>query len=358
MDRHGNDVLGDWQALAKQSWDAWADFARRAGAPMDSAPAAATPTATWERALDGMKGYFQWLQSAQSLGSPAPGVDWQAQMRRLFEQAGSPLNEAMANLDSAGARSFEDMMEAWTSAYQRPAAAMRDALAIPAFGLTREHQQQQQQLVSAMVDFVDKLNAYQALLARANTEGVDRLEHRLAEMAESGERVESLKALYNLWVNAAEAAYADVAMSEEFRDAYGAVVDALMHVRALQQEQVSAINRQLGVPTRDEVDSLGKRVQELRRQLRRLQHEVSQAKELKALRDEVDALRSQLAGSGSARASTTKVAAKGAASKRTAAAKSATTKAAATKSARRRTPAKSSARKPAGTARKSAAKKR
>lgn len=291
MERQGNDLLGDWQALARQSWDAWSQFARQAGMASGPAPGAATPSATWERVLDGMKGFNQWLQAAQAYGIDGGGSDWQRQLRSLFEHAGAPLAEAVGDLDSAGAHGFEALMKAWSGA--QPLPALRELLSVPGFGMNREHQHLQQELLAAVLDYGDKLQAYQALLAKANADGVDRLEGKLAEMAEGGERVETLKALYNLWVEAAEAAYAEVAMSQAFRAAYGELTDAQMRMRALQHRQVAQLSRELGMPTRSEVDSLGKRLQELRRQVRAAGH--GEGTELETLRREVAELRRRVA---------------------------------------------------------------
>lgn len=288
MDRKGHDFLADWQGLARQSWDAWKTFAERAGMPMEPAVAAGSPTATWERVLDGMKGYNQWLQAAQAFGG-TPGSDWQAQLRRMFDLAGSPLAEAVGNLDSAGAHGFESLMKSWLAA--SPVPAMRDWLQTPGFGLGREQQHEQQQLMSAVLEYGDRLAAYNALLAKANAEAVDGLEAHLSDMADGGQRVESIKELYNLWVDAAEAAYARVAMSPEFREAYGAMVNAQMRVRAAQQKQVEALAREMGMPTRSEVDSLGQRLQAVRRQAAG----GGAGGEWQALREEVTQLRARVA---------------------------------------------------------------
>src|SRR3546814_17911491 len=88
------------------------------------------------------------------------------------------------------------------------------------------------------------------------------------KMAEPGRQVDSLKALYDLWVDASEEAYAEIALSDEFREVYGEMVNTQMRARQLQQQQTEQICQQLGVPTRSEVSSLGERIQALRRAFR------------------------------------------------------------------------------------------
>jgi hypothetical protein len=99
-----------------------------------------------------------------------------------------------------------------------------------------------------------------------------------------------------LWVDASEEAYAGIALSEEFRDAYGEMVNTQMRVRQLQQKQTEQICQQLGVPTRSEVSSMGERLQALRREFRATQAGTTgdHADEIVALRREVAALKRQL----------------------------------------------------------------
>jgi polyhydroxyalkanoate synthesis regulator phasin len=123
------------------------------------------------------------------------------------------------------------------------------------------------------------------------------LQDKLAEHAEPGRQIDSLKALYDLWVDSAEEAYAEVAMSDEFREAYGEMVNTQMRVRQMQQQQTEQMCQQLGVPTRTEVSSLGERLQALRREFRASQTPASanHADEITALRRELAALKRQVA---------------------------------------------------------------
>jgi polyhydroxyalkanoate synthase subunit PhaE len=138
---------------------------------------------------------------------------------------------------------------------------------------------------------------YQALIQRASQQGMQRLQDKLAEHAEPGRQIDSLKALYDLWVDSAEEAYAEIAMSDEFREAYGEMVNTQMRVRQMQQQQTEQMCQQLGVPTRTEVSSLGERLQALRREFRASQTQASadHVDEITALHRELAALKRQVA---------------------------------------------------------------
>lgn len=304
MSDQANDVMKQYQAWAQQSWDAWMRSLQLAHHP--AAPPASDDLLS--RALGGLKSYSDWLQAAATGGVAGVGQDdWQQSLRQLFTGASQPFAQAFAGIDNAAAHGFAQQWQAWLQAaaqspFGAPGAGFGDA---PAFGYTRERQLQQQALADAIRAYLDTSARYQALILRANAEGFERLQAKLGTHAEPGRQVESLKALYDLWVDAVEDAYADIALSDEFREAYGAMVNAQMHVRQLQQQQVESVCRELGMPTRSEVDSLGKRVQELRREMRAASTgarapKAADDRELDALRAEVAALKRKLASKGEA----------------------------------------------------------
>ena len=74
-----------------------------------------------------------------------------------------------------------------------------------------------------------------------------------------------------MWIDAAEEAYAETALSLEYRKAYGAMVNAQMQLRASLQAIVEQTAGALGLPGRVELDSAHRKIAELERQLRRMQ---------------------------------------------------------------------------------------
>jgi hypothetical protein len=82
--------------------------------------------------------------------------------------------------------------------------------------------------------------------------------------------VRSARALFDLWIDAAEEAYAEIALSPEFRKVYGDLVNAQMRVRAGVQQQVEQVSGTFGMPTRSEVDAAHRKIAQLEREIRRL----------------------------------------------------------------------------------------
>ena len=298
-----NDFMRDYQALARQSWDAWT---RQFQQPPAANPFAPPPTQgvgneTVERTLAGLRSYFDWMQGVSGAGVAQPhAADWQQQLQQVFGGSAQPFAQAFGGIDGAGAEGFARQWQSWWQAAQRSGFGDVPAVsgATPAFGLNREQQMEQQELAAALLASMQASAKYQGLIQRANMQGMQQLQAKLAERAAPGRQVDSLKGLYDLWVDASEEAYAEIALSDEFRDAYGEMVNTQMRVRQLQQQQTEEMCRQLGVPTRSEVSSLGERLQALRRELRASQAGATtdQADEIMALRRELATVKRQLAG--------------------------------------------------------------
>lgn len=294
MSGQTGDFIKDWQVLAQQSWDAWLR-------QLQPSPAVAPPapgSEALERTLAGLKGCFDWMQGVAAAGASQPGADWQTVLRAWAGSGNQPFTQAFNGIDNAAAQGFAQQWQAWLQSVQASGFSVPSAAGsgpVPAFGLHREQLMQQQELAAAIQAALEANARYQELIQRANTQGIERLQARLAQRDAASPPVDSLKALYDLWVDAAEEAYAEIALSDEFRAAYGAMVNSQMRVRQLQQRQTGQWCRELGVPTREEVSALGERLQQLRRDLRKQQGGNDAADEILALRREVTTLRRELA---------------------------------------------------------------
>ncbi|MBA2078738.1 poly(R)-hydroxyalkanoic acid synthase subunit PhaE [Rhodanobacter sp. PCA2] len=296
MNGQAGDFIKDWQVLAQQSWDAWM---RQVQPPAAASPASAFGSDTLERTLAGLKGCFDWMQGVAGASASQPGTDWQSLLRTWAGSANQPFTQAFNGIDNAAARGFVQQWQAWLQSVQTSGFAMPGATGgpIPSFGLNREQAMQQQELAAAIQAALEASGRYQALIQRANTQGLERLQAKLTQPDPSSPPLESLKALYDLWVDVAEEAYAEVALSDEFRTAYGEMVNTQMRVRQMQQRLTGQLYRELGLPTREEVSSLGERLQQLRRDLRK-QAAGDAGEEILALRREVAALKRELAALG------------------------------------------------------------
>ena len=298
----------DYQDMVRKSWEAFAahmqpPFGTSAeDARRSSSTKSASPNLTLDHALAGLKSYADWLQSAAASVS-TPQNDWQQQIQQLFSGAGQPFSHGFAGADNAGAKTFVDQWQAWLNSHQKAdaSAAKSQPPGAAGFGFGNDPHAQQQALADAIAKHLEALQRYQALMQRSNAQAIEKLQARLSKLAAPGQQIESLKVLYDLWVDCAEEAYAEIALSEEFREAYGEMVNTQIRVRQLQQEQTEYLCQQLGIPTRSDVSSLGERLHALRREMRqgKTAPPADHADELAALRRDVALLKEQLLASRS-----------------------------------------------------------
>jgi polyhydroxyalkanoate synthesis regulator phasin len=292
------DFIEQYQAFVRQGVEAWAKQFDPKNEQVEAPPAD-----IMGRLFAGLGGYGDWMKSFTSGEPPAsPFAHGTPPFGQPGMAGGMP---PFGYGPPPGAQPGTDGFDEW-------ARGAREALSMPALGLTREQQEEQQALLLAWIDYAQHYARYQALL-----QGVQGRAGETLRAQGMPADADSLRAVYDRWVNISEEGYAEAAMSAEFREVYASLVNAQMHLKVLQQRQVERFAIQAGMPTRRDVDSLGERLQAVRRELRHMQ---GLAAEVEALRAEVAALRGAKAP--------TKAAPKKAAPKKAAAKKAAAKKAA------------------------------
>lgn len=286
---------GDFDAMARQYWNLWGDALRQwsGGAPV----AAPTPAAGWQQALD-------WW--SRLMPGTAPGVDdvvqrfrlqsgdWFGQMQQLaarfagqdanasdiaqawkqmlgVEQGHGPWREFLGSLQGGGSGGFDSwyrQVRPYLDTLQREAERW---MHLPTFGPMREHQQRWQGLAQAQQDYQRSLLDYEQTMLHVAQLALARFESLLSARAEPGQQITSARALFDLWIDAAEQAYAEVALSPEFRRVYGSLTNAQMQLRLAVTTEIEQICQQLGMPTRTEVDSAYRKIADLERRLHRIE---------------------------------------------------------------------------------------
>ncbi len=311
------DWMADWQALQQQYWSAWSDATRNcagqtpdAGTPWHEGleqwsrmfSGAGKQNETMDRLMAGARSYTALMQSMiAAAGQPTGGGDpkaWTEALRNGFNLVGSdvtlvdnPLAKMLRDIAGPGAQGIEQLSSSFAPFLAQARQEGLSWLNAPAFGYAREHQEHYQKTAAALIEYQDALNRYNALILKSSQRSFAIFENKLVERDEPGRRIDSPRALYDLWVDAAEEAWAEIALSDDFRKVYGDVVNAQMRVRAQVQAEVERIGTDLGMPTRSELNSVHKRLHELRRggngdtRVAELQREVT------AMRVEIAALK-------------------------------------------------------------------
>jgi class III poly(R)-hydroxyalkanoic acid synthase PhaE subunit len=283
-----------FEKIARQYWNAWGD-AMRTGAP-NAAPGTMPG---WQDAID------WWSRMAQGGNADANAAierfnaqarDWYGQMqqvaaqfaghdagpadivaawkRALGELGNNPFQDMFRAMRGQGAQGFEQWSEAaqpYLDAWRKEGSTW---LGMPTFGIGREHQQRWQKLAQAQLDYQQHEAAYNALMLRSSQRAYERFEQKLREREQPGKQLTSARALFDLWIDAAEEAYAQTALSPEFRAAYGARVNAQMRLRQAVQGEVERTSALFGMPTRSDLDAAFRKIADLERSLRNLRDQV------------------------------------------------------------------------------------
>ena len=290
----GGGQAQDFERLARQYWAAWGDALRGTvpGGGQAGAHAWQDAIASWTRQAHGGRSGINdalerfnsqardWYGHMQQVAAQFAGRDHtagdiaQAWKQALGATGTNPFPEMLRSMRGQGLGGLDQWVEdasPWLDAVRGEGMSW---LRMPAFGVGREHQERLQQLAQSLLEYEETKNAYNALMLKATQQAFTIFEDRLAAHEEPGRQIETPRALFDLWIDAAEEAYAGIALSEEFRQVYGRMVDAQMRLRAGMQRQVEQMCSTLGMPTRTEVDAAHRKIVELERALRRLRDAV------------------------------------------------------------------------------------
>jgi hypothetical protein len=182
----------------------------------------------------------------------------------------NPFADVFKHVRGPGQHDFEAWIEQvrpYLDMLQRDRGRWMD---MPAFGFAREHQERWQAAAKAQDEYQAASQDFNTLLAESAQSAFERFEQLLAERSEPGRQLTSARALFDLWIDAAEDAYAELALSQRFRDAYGHMANAQMRVRQHVQDEIERASALLGVPGRTEVDAAHRKIVQLEREVRRL----------------------------------------------------------------------------------------
>jgi class III poly(R)-hydroxyalkanoic acid synthase PhaE subunit len=280
--------MSGWRSLQERFAESWKDSA---GAGQGAAPLM-EGFAQWAKLADAgdgggdalgrmVGGAAQMVQMMQAAlqrtadGANPSGPDWAAAISSALGGLGTasnPMLDALREAAGDGARGFEQMFAEFSAVAAPLRRDFQSLMQLPAFGYQRESQERQQQFTLALDDYREQVDRYNRLMMDASRRALEKLERKLAEHSEPDRQLKSWRALYDTWIDAAEEAYAEVALSPDFRAAYGALVNAQMRVRRHVQQEVERSGAQLGMPTRGELDAVHRKIGELTRRIAELEH--------------------------------------------------------------------------------------
>jgi len=284
----GNNDNNQFEADMRRYWDAWTQSMGGQGA----ASAADFPwresIEQWTRLVttdtppevQELGARFQhqagdWLGTMQAVAARFAGRDTSAaEVAGAWREAAQGQGDALLQWMLGAARGGNALNDQpWARDFAR---ALQGGFAggewmnAPAFGPAREHQARWQALLKMQQEYQGRAEHYVDAIRTVLDDAFKRFEAKLGEHELPGSQLTSARAMFDLWIDAAEEAYAQMALSEDFQRIYGELANAQMRLRAASQNELERACEVLGVPTRSEMDAAHRRITELERELRRV----------------------------------------------------------------------------------------
>lgn len=316
----------DWFELQRKYWDGWSEMSRKAmgtEAPQENpwegamqhwwqAVSPAAPDAAkdfMEKMMSQGKVFYEvanaFTKGLDSTGD-SPLEAWN-QLTKTLDEMQRAFNGSLQDSDNA----FHRMMGFWEMPldnWQRLVSSMSPipgdflrnmphdqvrqnldkVLSAPGLGYTREEQGQYQDLMRCAMDYQKALQEYMGFYGKVGVKSVTRMRGALESLGQQAQTIDSGRALYDSWVGCCEDVYAEEVITDDYARISGNLVNSQM---ALKNRMAVIVDENLGamnMPTRSELRTLQDRLQETRR-------------ENKRLRRDLDALQKQVAGLASAK---------------------------------------------------------
>ena len=318
-----NPWASQWFNAQQQFVDAWSDMAKSGDADNNSqSDLWAQSFDLWRKAsgaqvqpdfqqamdkcMDMGKGYFAMAeQVSKNMGAgaePAEAINqWMEQLKQSMQQFGS-----MPGFDGSAINGF---MKQWfnpTSSWQQMTAGLApmnmgawqmpgmttpsfnlgetidpfgSLLEAPGVGYFREPQAKQQKGLQLALEYHQANQAFNQAFLRVATESIQGFQARILKI-DADTSPKSLRELYDLWVEISEEHYAEFAMSEEYQELYGDMVNRLMIMKKHYSEIADDTLRAMNLPNTREVDTMQERLQQVRRDNFALKKEISEIKSM------------------------------------------------------------------------------
>ncbi|MBU0655238.1 MAG: class III poly(R)-hydroxyalkanoic acid synthase subunit PhaE [Gammaproteobacteria bacterium] len=322
------DVMKNWSDAQKRYWDAWSELAKM-GQPgttsQFTAPAWAEGLEQWWKAVSpyttpgastdafqrmvGMgKTYMGLAENAFTVQkSGMTGTDamnaWMDAMESGFRNCCAQLDAGkytahgfgvgQAALDSwqrvlqsMGMQAFQQV---GAGGFHMPTSEhwqeqLSKVLATPAVGFNRESQERLQDLAQLGANYQEATDDYLKAFAKQGIESVRALRDRVSKLRGEDKKINTLRELYDLWVDVNEEVYGKFAMTDEYQVVYGDMVNALMALRQGINAELDSVYESANLPTRKDLNAAFQKQQEIRRENRSLR------KQLQELARKVDAM--------------------------------------------------------------------
>jgi class III poly(R)-hydroxyalkanoic acid synthase PhaE subunit len=285
-----DDIFGPWQDMANRMMNAGKGYMEMAERFAGTAGDGLTLQQVWQDWAEQMSGFF-----SQIMAQPSPELkDAQHGPAAFWDMPQDVMNRAFSTIfpfPGDFLRAFRP--EGLTRMPGDIHGHLDQFLSTPSVGYTRESQEQYKALGRLMIEYQAAMYEYNMAMAKVGQEAVVAFQARAAQKFTEPEADLSFKAMHNLWTQTAEEIYGAYVMTEEYTKIYGTVVNKMMAVKKQTARMVDEVFEAFNLPTRKEINTLHKRVQEIRRQ-----SDFDMAQEIDSLKEKIAALEKKVDSRG------------------------------------------------------------
>ncbi len=309
-----------WDQAQQRAWDTWRRMAGQSASPPEPQPdtvwalwsqelqrfaqlnderLSGTPHAVYDNLLQQGRGFLflshELLRVVERMQSNAEQArDWKRALRDAIDRAQAELRRGMgqpSGMPAAwgmAAPMWERLNAALSPATGGGADPLANLAALfagvgngtvdgvgPWSALGAEGASHVRQLVDKAQRYQTAWQDYASALMEVGVLALDHLYERLVAAGETGPRIGKLRAVYDLWVDAAEQAYAEAVATPQFAERQAAVINTAVDCRLALHDWLETAGRAQNLPTRSELDSAHQAIQELRDEVQSLRQQLS-----------------------------------------------------------------------------------
>lgn len=267
-----------WLQNQNQFMDAWSSFQKFApNSPSAISPMYEAMNCWWKSAEPSLSSqnrdfYDKMMQQGQTFYSMGEqfsklvegmqdtkkqSSEWQRFLDNHFESMRAALEGA--NVDILGGLSKEHLEIAGMTTL------LNKLLSMPGVGPDRQKQAQIQKGIKLLNDYQQVFNEYNIKMNKVGIEALQVMRVRIMDMAEQEKEINSLREIYDLWVDCNENAYAELVYTDEYSELYGRLTNALLAVKQHNGKALDQVLEKFNIPTRQAMNTVLKRLQETKR---------------------------------------------------------------------------------------------
>lgn len=151
-------------------------------------------------------------------------------------------------------------------------------LSIPGLGYSREAQDKSKQAMKLWANYQENYQEYQTVMLRLNQEALDLMRKQIISMQTNGESINTMRQIYDLWIESNEKVYGDYVYTKEYAELNGRLVNSMMAFKKQSHEITEDMLSAMHMPTTKSMDELERRHYEMRKQVNEMRVEISNLK--------------------------------------------------------------------------------